>query len=424
MTAALASTGWRLTGTLLAPALRLNLRRRAANGREVAERLAERRGIDTMPRPPGPLLWMHAASVGETQSILPVLAELAPHTMVLLTTGTVTSQELLHRRLPELGLDRRVLTRFAPLDVPAWVRRFLHHWRPDAACFVESELWPNQLNACHAAGIPLMLINARMSDRSYARWRRARGIARRVLGSFSHVQARGEQDAARLRALGALHVDCPGDLKFAADPLPVDAVELERLRAMLGDRPRWLAASTHPGEETLIAEVHRLVAADHPGLLTIVAPRHPQRGPALAAELRAPRRAAGEGPPPEGGMWITDTVGELGLWYRLAPIAFVGRSLIAPGGGQNPLEPARLGCAVAVGPHMGNFADAMAVLSKADAVRSIADVAALAAFVRAMLGDPSERQRLGAAAQAVIRRHADLPARTAQALLSLMPPPR
>lgn len=424
MTAALASTGWRLTGTLLAPALRLNLRRRAANGREVAERLAERRGIDATPRPAGPLLWMHAASVGETQSILPVLAELAPRTMVLLTTGTVTSQELLRQRLPEMGLDRRVLARFAPLDVPAWVQRFLTHWRPDAACFVESELWPNQLAACHAAGIPLMLINARMSDRSYARWRRAPSIARRLLGSFNRVQARGEQDATRLRALGAGHVECRGDLKFAADPLPVDSAELERLRALLGDRPRWLAASTHPGEEALIAEVHRMVAADHPGLLTIVAPRHPQRGPALAVELRAPRRAGGEGPPPGCGLWIADTVAEMGLWYRLAPIAFVGRSLIAPGGGQNPLEPARLGCAVAAGPHMGNFADAVALLTNARALQCVADADGLAAFVGAMLDDPAERSRRGAQAKAVIQRHADLPARTAQALLSLMPPPR
>src|SRR5689334_9822635 len=169
MTASLASAGWGVTATLLSPALRLNLHRRARTGREIAARLAERRGVETTARPDGPLLWMHAASVGETQLILPVLAELAPHTKVLLTTGTVTSQELLSRRLAEMRLDRQVLQRFAPLDVPAWVRRFLGHWRPDAACFVESELWPNQLAACNAAGIPLVLVNARMSDRSFAR---------------------------------------------------------------------------------------------------------------------------------------------------------------------------------------------------------------------------------------------------------------
>lgn len=422
MTTALATAGWRVTATLLAPALRLNLHRRVATGREIAARLMERRGIDPTPRPAGRLLWMHAASVGETQSILPVLAELVPRTRVLLTTGTVTSQELLSRRLPEMGLDAYVLHRFAPLDVPAWVRRFLAHWRPDAAAFVESELWPNQLAACRAARIPLMLINARMSDRSFARWRRAPGIAHRLLSSFEHIQARGEPDAGRLRALGAGSVDCPGDLKFAAPPLPVDEAELARLRTALAGRPVWLAASTHPGEEALVAAAHRMVAADHPNLLTIVAPRHPQRGPALAAELQAPRRGAGEEPPSGGGLWIADTVGEMGLWYRLAPIAFVGRSLVAPGGGQNPLEPVRLGCAIAAGPFMGNFAHAVAVLEQAGALHRVADAQALAGFVRDMLSDPNRRERAGAQAGAVIQRHADLPARTAEALLAMLPP--
>ncbi|MFO1024357.1 MAG: 3-deoxy-D-manno-octulosonic acid transferase [Acetobacteraceae bacterium] len=423
MTAALAATGWRVTATLLAPALRLNLHRRVASGREIAARLAERRGIDPTPRPAGRLLWMHAASVGETQSILPVLAELVPRTRVLLTTGTVTSQELLSRRLPEMGLDTHVLHRFAPLDVPAWVRRFLAHWRPDAAAFVESELWPNQLAACHAAGIKLVLINARMSDRSFARWRRAPGIARTLLGSFEHIQARGEQDAVRLRALGARSVDCPGDLKFAAPPLPVDAPELARLRTELAGRPVWLAASTHAGEEALIATVHRTLVEDYPDLLTIIAPRHPQRGPTLAAELQAPRRAAGEGPRAGSAFWIADTVGEMGLWYRLAPIVLIGRSLVAPGGGQNPLEPARLGCAIAAGPHMGNFAHAVAVLEQAGALHRVANAPALAGFVRDMLADPGKRQRVGELAGAVIQRHADLPGRTAEALLAMLPPP-
>jgi 3-deoxy-D-manno-octulosonic-acid transferase len=422
VTAIVAAAGYRLAATLLSPALRLNLRRRVGTGREVAERLAERRGIDPTPRPEGRLLWMHAASVGETQSILPVLSELVPRTRVLLTTGTVTSQDLLSLRLPELGLDRHVLHRFAPLDVPAWVRQFLAHWRPDAAAFVESELWPNQLAACRDQGVKLMLVNARMSDRSFTRWRRVPGIARRLLGGFAHIQARGEQDAVRLRALGAAHVDCPGDLKFAASPLPVDEAELGRLAALLGDRPVWLAASTHPGEEILIAAAHRMVAETHPGLLTIIAPRHPQRGPALAQEFQAPRRGAGEGPPSGAGIWITDTVGEMGLWYRLAPIVCIGRSLIAPGGGQNPLEPARLGCAIAAGPHMGNFAHAVSVLESAGGLRRVADAGALGVFVRSMLDSPDACRRMGERAGSVIQSHADLPARTAEVLLSLLPP--
>ena len=413
--------GWTVAATLLAPALRLNLRRRAANGREIADRLPERRGIDPTPRPPGPLLWMHASSVGETMSILPVLDALRHRAKVLLTTGTVTSQALLDQRIPEQGLSGDVLHRFAPLDVPSWVARFLSHWRPDAACFVESELWPNQLAACRAMGIPLMLVNARMSDRSFSLWQHVPGLARRVLGGFTHVQARGDQDAKRLKALGALHVESPGDLKFAALPLPVDPVELARLGERLAGRPIWLAASTHPGEETLVAAAHRELAVRYPGLLTIIAPRHPDRGSALAAELDAPRRAAGQDPPDEGGIWIADTIGELGLWYRLARIAFVGRSLIAPGGGQNPLEPARLGCIIAVGPFTGNFNDHVALLREAAGLVEVADGAALVRFVSGMLDNPDQCRRLGEHAAASVRRHADLPARTAEVLLSLLP---
>ncbi len=410
---------WAVAATLLAPALRLNLRRRAARGREVPGRLAERRGIDPAARPSGPLLWMHAASVGETMSVLPVLVALRGRVTVLLTSGTATSQALLGQRIPELGLSGGIIHRFAPLDVPSWVARFLSHWRPDAACFVESELWPNQLAACRARGIPLMLLNARMSDRSFSHWRWAPGFARHLLGGFVRVQARSEQDADRLRLLGARGVDSPGDLKFAASPLPADPAELARLTAQLADRPVWLAASTHPGEEAVVAGAHRMIAAAHPGLLTIIAPRHPDRGPAIAAELAAPRRAAGEGPPREG-IWIADTMGELGLWYRLAPIAFVGRSLLPPGGGQNPLEPAQLGCAIAIGPYTGNFAEHVALLREAGGLTEVGDGPGLAGFVSAMLDDPARRVRMGEQAAASLGRHADLPDLSAERLLALL----
>jgi 3-deoxy-D-manno-octulosonic-acid transferase len=348
-----------------------------------------------------------------------VLTALRTRVKVLLTTGTVTSQRLLDRQLPELGLSGDVLPRFAPLDVPGWIDRFLAHWCPDAACFVESELWPNQLAACRERNIPLMLVNARMSDRSFGRWRYVPGLSHRVLGSFTYIQARGAQDADRLRALGANRVENFGDLKFAAPPLPVDQAELDALKTALSGRPVWLAASTHPGEELLVAAAHRLMATAHPGLLTIIAPRHPDRGVALAAELGAPRRSAGHPPPPEG-LWIADTIGELGLWYRLAPIAFVGRSLIAPGGGQNPLEPARLGCAIAIGPHCGNFVDHVGLLREAGGLVDVVDAAGLARFVTAMLDNPEQRRRLGEHAAAAVRRHADLPDRTAETLLSLL----
>jgi 3-deoxy-D-manno-octulosonic-acid transferase len=407
---------WAIAAAAAAPGLRLLLQVRQARGKEVRGRIAERRGIDPTPRPPGRLVWLHAASVGETVSILPVLPPLAEGApTILLTTGTVTSAKLLAQRL-EPALAGRVLHRFAPLDVPAWVARFLDHWRPDAAGFIESELWPNQLAACRARRIPVMLINARLSDRSLARWRRAPSLARNMLGAFACVQPRSETDAERLRSLGCYHLGEPGDLKLAAPPLPVDEVELRRLRALVGARPVWLAASTHPGEETLIIDVHRRLAADHPGLLTIIAPRHPERGATITAGSYRSRGDA----PPEEGVWVADTLGELGLLYRLARIAFVGRSLLPPGGGQNPLEPARLGCAIAVGPHTGNFSDHVAMLRDAGGLSVVQDSTGLARWVDGLLRDPVRRRTMGEAVEAAVQRHGDLPRRTAVALLELL----
>jgi 3-deoxy-D-manno-octulosonic-acid transferase len=409
----LLGTAWRAVGTLIAPGLRLMLRRRVGRGKELADRLPERRGIDATPRPPGKLIWLHAASVGETVSMLPVLAALrgGPAT-VLVTTGTVSSARLLLQRCPD------ALHRFVPLDVPGWVARFLDHWRPDAAAFLESEMWPNLLAACSERGVKLMLLNGRLSARSGAGWGRAPGFARRVVGAFDTVWAQSEADADRLRALGAENVSFPGNLKFAAPPLPVDEVELARLSALLGDRPRWLAASTHPGEEAIAAAVHRRLLPDYPGLLTAVAPRHPDRGPAIAAELPASRRGAGQDPPP-GGLWVADGLGEMGLLYRLFPAVFVGKSLDAQGGGQNPLEPARFGCALAAGPAMANQADAASVLSRAGGLATVADTDALVAWIAAGLRDPASRIAAGRAAEAVASADADLPARAAAALLAM-----
>ncbi len=404
--------------TVAEPGLRLMLRRRVARGKELPDRLAERRGRDPSPRPAGRLLWLHAASVGEAQSVLPVLTRLDTSLQILFTTGTLTSARLLAQRLPALGLDHRVTHRFVPLDVPRWVARFLAHWRPDAAAFVEAELWPNLLAACRARQIPTALVNARMSARSFAGWRRVPGVARPMLGGFARVQARSAEDAQRLRRLGAANVTVPGDLKFAADDLPADPDTLTRLRAALRGRPVWLAASTHPGEEALAARIHAALAPAHPGLLTIVVPRHPERGAAIAAELGAPRRSAGA-PPPDEGVWIADTLGELGLFYRLIGIVFMGKSLLGQGG-QNPLEPARLGCTVAIGPHAANFADAVAALAGAGGLAVVPDEAALAAWVDAMLRDPARRDAAGEAARAAVARFAELPAETAAMLQALL----
>jgi 3-deoxy-D-manno-octulosonic-acid transferase len=420
-------TMYRAAATLAPPFLNAMLARRARRGKEWPDRLDERRGIDATPRPAGQLLWLHAASVGETMSVLPVLsafAALAPEATVLMTTGSVTSAGLLGARLPEMGLDR-VTHRFVPLDVPEWGARFLDHWRPDAAVFVESEIWPNLLAGCAARRIPLMLLNARMSDRSFDRWRRTGGFARDLFGAFDRVLARNADDATHFRALGARDVIEAGNLKFAAPPLPAPRIELERLRRKLGSRPVWLAASTHPGEEAMMLDVHAGVAERAPGLLTIIAPRHPARGAEvaeLAGRMAAPSatgRRSLDQDLPDGGVYVADTIGELGLFFSLAKICFVGGSFV-PLGGHNPLEPARLGCAVSAGPFMANFADAAAVLEAAGAFSSLADPGALTRWVEALLNDSGRRRMMGEAGIAASHRYADLPQRVAAMLAALM----
>ncbi|MCX7684267.1 MAG: 3-deoxy-D-manno-octulosonic acid transferase [Acetobacteraceae bacterium] len=415
---------WRGATTLAAPLLRLHLRRRAARGKEMAARLPEREGHGAA-RPPGRLLWLHAASVGETQSALPLLdalAEADPSARVLLTTGTVTSARLTEARLPA-ALAGRVLHRFAPLDVPAWVARFLDGWRPDLGVFVESELWPNLIEGAAARGIPLALVNARMSARSARLWRASGAAGRRLLGRFGLIAAQGEADAARFAALGAVPVVW-GNLKHAAPPLPADEAELAALSAALGGRPAWIAASTHPGEEAAALAAHRALATRIPGLLTILAPRHPERGEevaALARDLPLARRSLGERPGPATQVLLFDTIGELGLAYRLARVAFVGGSLV-PRGGQNPVEPARLGLPVLVGPRHANFAETVAALRQAGALRVLPGAGALAEAVSAVLTDADTRRRMAEAGLAWAGSAEGLPARLAAALLRLARP--
>jgi len=414
---------WAITASAARPALRLMLRRRADRGKELAARLGERRGIEAMKRPAGRVLWLHAASVGEAISALPLVSALPPDVFTVFTTGTVTSARLLETRLPELGLQDRVVQRFVPLDVPAWAKRFLKHWRPDAACFLESELWPNILAACTQRRVPVALVNARFSARSAAAWRRAPGLARQVLGAFSWIAAQSDADADRLRSLGAKRVEVPGNLKFSAPNLPADPAEVARLSALLGSRPRWLAASTHPADDAIVARVHRALAERHAGLLTAVAPRHPERGAAVAAVMGgAPRRSLGQDFPEHGGAWVADTLGELGLLFRVFPIVFMGKSF-SGGGGQNFLEPARLGCAVATGPATQNFTQARDMAVAAGALTVVENEEALITWLDARL-----RRAAPAATLAPV---GTLPSLLAAKLVALMgplssttPPPR
>jgi 3-deoxy-D-manno-octulosonic-acid transferase len=297
---------------------------------------------------------------------------------------------------------------FVPLDRPAWVRRFLDHWRPDVALWIESELWPTLIVETRERGIPMVLLNGRMSEDSFARWKRVPSLARELVGSFALCLGQDENQAARLRVLGARHARSVGDLKTAAAPLPVDAAELAELRHRLAGRKLWLAASTHPGEEDAAADAHAILAARHSGLLTVIAPRHPRRGDAVASSLAGrglsvARRSRQEPIDQRTDVLLVDTLGELGLFYRLARIVFVGGSLTKMGG-HNPLEAARLGCAVIHGPDTTNCAAVAADLASAGATRVVSDAASLAAAVDELLSDPAELDRRRAAAEAAAAR--------------------
>ncbi len=383
----------------LGPLIALYLRGRRRRGKEDPERFAERQGRASRPRPEGPLIWIHTASVGELTSALPLmrcLLEQRAELTLLVTSGTVTSARLAADRLPP-----RAIHQFVPADRPDWVGRFLDHWRPDLALWVESELWPNLLGQSRARGIVTVLINARMSRRSFRRWQRLPGLIGPLLGGFALCLAQDQEQAERLRALGATKVEVSGSLKQAAEPLPAEAAELQRLRAATAGRPLWLAASTHDGEEAIAARVHGDLAAAHPGLLTIIVPRHPERGDELAAALTAgglklAQRSTGQRIEPATEIYLADTLGELGLFYRLSEIVFVGGSLM-PRGCQNLLEPARLGAAVIHGPDVENFRVAAADLAAAGASTMVRDGGELGREVAALLIDAGLRERHAAA---------------------------
>lgn len=395
---------YRLATRAALPLVKLLLARRTRRGKEDPARRDERFGLSRKPRPPGPLIWAHAASVGESLSLLPLidrLLERLPTAGMLVTSGTVTSATLLAQRLPA-----RAFHQYVPIDHPDAVEGFLGHWRPDLAVWVESELWPNLVADTHRRGVPMVLLNAKMSERSMRGWQRFPGMIGHLLGCFDLVLAQDAAQAARLNRLGARAAVTVGDLKSSAAPLPADPVELAALRHAIGARPVWLAAQTHEGEETIIAEAHGILAARRPDLLTLLAPRHPNRATAIAALLTAQgltvaRRSAGEPIMPTTAIYLADTMGEMGLFYRLGGIVLVAGSLLAPGtlGGHNPIEPALLGAAILHGPDMVNCAANAAALHAADAALEVTDAAGLAATVAALLDKPTRRQAMGQAAQ-------------------------
>jgi 3-deoxy-D-manno-octulosonic-acid transferase len=415
---------YRALTKLAAPIAPLVLAWRTRRGKEEPERRPERYGLPSVSRPPGFLVWFHAASVGEVNAALPVIEAICtsrPELRVLLTTGTVTSAGLARSRLPNSALHQ-----YVPLDNQAYVQRFLRHWRPDLAVLVESEIWPNLVLETSSHDIPLLLINGRMSSSSYRAWRRRPGMSRPLFSAFDLVLAQNDALAERFTQLGAGRALGVGNLKADAPPPPIDAGERRKVAAAISGRRVWLAASTHQGEDEVVAESHRIMRQKFPDLLTIIVPRHPERGPLIAATLRGAglnvaMRSDGKLPDATTSIYVADTIGELGLFYSLSPVALVGGSLV-PHGGQNPVEPIKLGAAVLTGPNWKNFADSYGALLRAGGATEVTDATSLAKAALDLLGDAAARDEMTKRAKAVVAAMSGALPRTLEALDPYLPP--
>ena len=394
-------TLYRIFITLAMPFVYLLLWVRRKRGKEDAVRYPERLGYRLPDRPQGKLIWMHGASVGECLSMQPLInriLEKDPEVHIMVTSGTVTSAALMQKRLPE-----RAFHVYIPVDLCGATKRFVAHFHPDSALWFESEFWPNILYQIHRRSIPLVLLNGRISDSSFSKWKRFLPVIRSILGLFTFVFGQTEEDARRLRVLGAPDAVCVGNIKCAAPPAPFDPEELKKILAQIGNRPCWVGGSTHPDEEAQMADIHKELLPLFPDLLTISAPRHPERRAEIKEAfekrgLRVSVRTKGEEITADTQVYLADTLGEMGLIYQLAPIVFVGGSLI-PFGGQNMLEPMRLGRVVIIGPHAFNFRAIVATGKEKEALIEVPDKNVMREKIAFYLKQADERHLLGKRAE-------------------------
>ena len=408
---------------IVEPAAPLILRHRESRGKEDGTRRAERLGVSNINRPNGRLVWFHAASVGETNAIIPVIAALKeqrPQIAAILTTGTVTSARRANQQLPQ-----DVIHQFAPLDAPRYVHSFLNHWKPDLAVFTESEVWPNLIIEASNRKIPLILANARLSSRSYNRWRKNLGIARPLFARFDEILAQDEGLATRFKELGARKVSSVGNLKIDSPPPAADPKALEDIRTALAGRPFYVAASTHNGEESIIGDAHRLLARKNKDFCTIMVPRHPERGPEICEQLRANgltvrQRSLSQLPNPKTEIYIADTLGELGTFYELSDLSFIGGSLVKKGG-QNPIEAIHHNSVIIAGPHRENFRQIYDAIDAHDAVASASSAQELAETIAVLFDHPGECERRKASAKDAIKSLQGALNRTLATILNHLP---
>jgi 3-deoxy-D-manno-octulosonic-acid transferase len=393
---------YRMLSSAMVPLAPVLISRRLRLGKEDPERVGERRGVSSGDRPSGPLVWIHGASVGEVLAAAALIERLRALDMrILLTSGTVTSAAIAAKRFP-----RDVIHQYVPYDSPRYVARFLDHWRPSLALFIESDLWPNLILSSAARRMPMVLINGRMSHRSFPRWRKVSGTISALLGQFDMCLAQSRLDAERFAALGSPNVVTTGNLKLDVPAPPADPKKLEWLMSMTRGRPVIVAASTHPGEEELLLGAHRRLARFSPSLLTVIVPRHPERGPAIArmiaaSGMKVALRSREELPIARTDIYVADSMGELGAFYRLAPIVFMGGSLVERGG-QNPIEAIKLGAAIVHGPHVFNFSDVYEALDEAAGARQVDTEDMLVEQLRQLLASPASREAQVGAAERVV----------------------
>ncbi|MEP4050826.1 MAG: 3-deoxy-D-manno-octulosonic acid transferase [Litorimonas sp.] len=386
--------------TALEPFAGYILQRRVKSGKEDETRIGERKGIASIARPPGTLIWMHGASVGETSMLLPLVRRLLdddPKLHILITSGTMTSAKVMAERLPNRAFHQMV-----PLDGPNFVDRFLAHWQPNLAVWAESEIWPNLVLQTKASHARMALINARMNQNSIDRWRNKRNFARQVFSSFDVILPADTLTHNALKFLGGNVVSQIGNLKTAAPALEFDSAESKRLKKAIGRRPVWLAASTHGPEEAEILKAHMSGPDQKANALLLWVPRHPERGEEIA-ELCAGTdiavRSNGEPVSPDTSIYIMDTLGEMGLALDLADVAFVGGSLHYSLTGHNPLEPARAQVPILTGPHVGSFTELYAELFNHNAAMRVTSAKQLEKSVMAMMTDPAAARQMAGRAK-------------------------
>lgn len=386
-------SAYRGLGTLIRPLVPPYLSWRAVRGKEERKRFRERVGRPSKPRPEGPLIWLHAASVGETMALVPLIERiLSLHIKILLTTGTVASAQLVRERF-----ENRLIHQYVPLDFASAMRRFLDHWKPDLVLVCESEIWPVRVSELARRRIPQILLNAKLSERSYKSWQKHAFLAREIFSKFAVVICQSGADAERYKNLGAPKVTVSGNLK-ADVVLPGHSRELGRYREAIGDRPNWAAISTHEGEELMAARVHTILRKRYPDLLTIIVPRHLERIDEIMQMLKDNnysfvRKSLDEVPNARTDILLGDTIGDMGLYLRLTEIAFVGKSLTAEGG-HNPLEPAMTGAAILSGPNIENFKETYQEFMKNEAARLVDDSTMLAGYIHHLLERPDVRQKM------------------------------